>query len=769
MRKRLLMLSVLLLMVCGQMWAEYSNGKPDWGTRCNGNSPTTIIVDGVMYSLYSNQNYTYTHYTNNEDGYTYSTSTSESGNYAVAVYAQQYDTRSELTIRSTIQEGNTTYTVVAVGEQFFWYNQTATKLTIPATVQTLEGYALEDNKINLSEIVIEDSENSLECYRTTGYWGAFYWNSGLKKVYIGRDLYTMGDKDYFAPFYKLNTNATFDLTIGPNVTTIPEYCFGNCDDIKSIKAMPQTPPTCGTEAFYGVTNSIPVYVSYKTKNAYTSASDWKNFTNYELDIDLCKADALNDLDAEAGENPSLAVQGVVSNYKGLINSASSGDDVVAKLNAGKAAIQLQKAKDSAIAALNTEAGDSPSEAVAGVRDTWIANVNKATTIPDVETQKNNGIAAIQLQKEKETAIDALNEAAKTYPSDAANGIVTTYTAKINAATTIDAVTKEKEAGIKALMDAKDLQDAKEAAISCLNDAKKDYPSDESEDIVSTYTDKINAATTIDAVTAIKNEGIQALAYAAEMPTVLHINFAEGSAPIEKEHHMTASKFTLDKDCNVVLTVNGNSVTYPWDMAGKITLFKGAPAVELKANKDPQGSEYYTTFYSSLEAYTIPEGVKAYAATVDEMHDGVILLSEIKDEVIPAKTAVVLVSTSGTNQFGTCDYVSGDVDNDLLGTDVEIPVPDDNCYVLSGTTALGMGLYPWAKGKILSANKAYLQLTESSPAKAFTFVFDDETTGIQEASPKSSPEGKDLYNLNGIRVNDSYKGIVIKNGKKVYQK
>ena len=142
---------------------------------------------------------------------------------------------------------------------------------------------------------------------------------------------------------------------------------------------------------------------------------------------------------------------------------------------------------------------------------------------------------------------------------------------------------------------------------------------------------------------------------------------------------------------------------------------------------------------------------------------------VLDEVIPAKTAVVLVSTSGTNQFGTCDYVSGDVDNDLLGTDVEIPVPDDNCYVLSGTTALGMGLYPWAKGKTLSANKAYLQLTESSPAKAFRFVFDDEEADAIHNPQSSTLNHQPSYNLQGIRVNDSYKGIVIKNGKKTLNK
>ena len=490
-------------MVCEQTWAEYRNGKPDWGTRCNGNAPTkTVILDGVMYSLYSNQNYIYISY---KDGYTYGTS--ESGDYAVAVYAEENDTRTELTIKSTVQDGNTTYTVVAVGEQFFFYNKTATKLTIPATVQTLEGYALEDNKINLSEIVIEDSENSLECYRTTEYWGAFSWNKGLKNVYIGRDLHAMGDTEYYyyAPFYK-GDFTDLEVTFGPLVDYIYGYTFYN-NSIKSIKAMPQNPPYCGTDAFGGVTNSIPVYVSYKTKSAYTSASGWSNFTKYVLDTDLCKTDALNDLDAEAGENPSLAVQGVVSNNKGLINSAISGDDVVAKLNAGKAAIQLQKEKETAIAVLNEEATTYPSDAADEIVSTYTGKINAATSTTDVTNEKEAGIKALKdakdLQDAKAAAIAALNEAAKTYPSDAADEIVSSYIGKIYAATSITNVTNEKEAGIKALKDAKDLQDAKEAAIAALNEAAKTYPSDAADEIVSSYIGKIYAATSITNVTKEK--------------------------------------------------------------------------------------------------------------------------------------------------------------------------------------------------------------------------------------------------------------------------
>ena len=928
-RKRLLMLSALLLTICGQMWA---------GRR--GVAGASDTYNGINYTLYSDYSY-YCYWSELTAGY---------GNVAVITSCSNST--------MVIPESLGGCSQIVIGEEAL--TSDVKSLTISKSVRVLE-YCAVYYANQIETLIIEDSETPLYCGGTkyTYSYGAFSFIKKLKSVYIGRDLeYEHYNGDYtYAPFRYCDSSGNFDVTIGPRVKMIADYCFEGCN-IKSIKAMPQNPPYCGTDAFGGVTNSIPVYVSYKTIDAYKAHSDWKYFTNYVLDTDLCKADALNDLDAEAGENPSLAVQGVVSNYKGLINSASSGDDVVAKLNAGKAAIQLQKAKDSAIAALNAEAGNAPSQTVANVRDTWIANVNNATTVDDVNTCKSNGIAAIQLQKAKDDAIaalteakvanpsgaadgifdtykarieaatsiddviaakeegikklqeyveelkaqkasakaeldaaksqypseyaddivnnckteieaattiedvknakdkgiknlkleynnllsiknaaivelenakeqypsanassivaegknainaatsksavgekekfyidqletafeaeltnakndaiNALNQAKNEYPSDAAERIVSNYTDIINAATSTDVITAAKEEGIQALKDANELQEAKEAAISYLNDAKKDYPSDEFEDIVSIYTDKINAATSTDAVTAIKNEGIQALAYAAEMPTVLHINFAEGSAPIEKEHYMTASKFTLDEDCNVVLTVNDNSVTYPWDMAGKITLFKGAPAVELKANKDPNGSEYYTTFYSSLEAYTIPEGVKAYTATLDEGQDGVIHLNEVKDDIIPAETAVVLISESGSYSAHASDYAISETEEErgiLKGIDVEIPVPDDNCYVLSGTSKLGMGLYPWTgTGKTLAANKAYLQLTSASPAKAFTFVFDEETTSIHNSQfIIHNSENDAMYNLNGVRVNDSYKGIVIKNGKKTLNK
>ncbi|MBQ0089788.1 MAG: hypothetical protein KBT27_10715, partial [Prevotellaceae bacterium] len=73
---------------------------------------------------------------------------------------------------------------------------------------------------------------------------------------------------------------------------------------------------------------------------------------------------------------------------------------------------------------------------------------------------------------------------------------------------------------------------------------------------------------------------------------------------------------------------------------------------------------------------------------------------------------------------------------------------------------------------LGANKAYMTLDDEDDEKtnAFTFLFNDgTTTGIRRASSKSSLEGKDCYDLNGMRVNGKYGGVIIKNGKKVFVK
>lgn len=87
------------------------------------------------------------------------------------------------------------------------------------------------------------------------------------------------------------------------------------------------------------------------------------------------------------------------------------------------------------------------------------------------------------------------------------------------------------------------------------------------------------------------------------------------------------------------------------------------------------------------------------------------------------------------------------------------------------------------GVKLSAQRWYLtveslgsQFDDDDPSYARAMEFDikllnDEATGIDEITVTRTPltdDSETIYNLNGMRVSDSYKGIVIKNGKKIYQ-
>ena len=189
-----------------------------------------------------------------------------------------------------------------------------------------------------------------------------------------------------------------------------------------------------------------------------------------------------------------------------------------------------------------------------------------------------------------------------------------------------------------------------------------------------------------------------------------------------------------------------------------------PAFEVKANKDPESVNYYSTFYSKENAYQVPNGVTAYTGVAE---GNVLNLTPVADGIIPADEPVILKATQSQVYLPyTTETGNKSASNKLLGTDEETTL-GANDYALS-LGQYGVGFYLW-NGKSIGANKAYLTLESPTMAKAFTFMFDDgETTAIEQPAINGKQSG-DTYNLNGMRVNDNYKGIVIKNGKKIFNK
>ncbi len=206
----------------------------------------------------------------------------------------------------------------------------------------------------------------------------------------------------------------------------------------------------------------------------------------------------------------------------------------------------------------------------------------------------------------------------------------------------------------------------------------------------------------------------------------------------------------------------------------------ATAFEVTANQDPKHPKnYYSTFYSETDAFQVPDGVTAYTGKVESSASdptvSVLKLTKIEDGIIPAYEAVILKSTQSNTDAGQISYLltetteteSKSTDNKLLGT-VATKTLGTGDYALS-LGQNGVGFYLW-NGKQIGANKAYLHLDEKNSAKAFVFDFDEgTTTGIKNHQPSTINPQPSLYNLNGMRVGKGYKGIVIKNGKKVYQR
>ncbi len=81
-------------------------------------------------------------------------------------------------------------------------------------------------------------------------------------------------------------NKMKSITIPSSVTSIGGYIFYSCDSLISIISGNRTPPSVTYWTFYGVnTSNTTLYVPTGSKEAYSSAIGWSDFTNIvEMDM-----------------------------------------------------------------------------------------------------------------------------------------------------------------------------------------------------------------------------------------------------------------------------------------------------------------------------------------------------------------------------------------------------------------------------------------------------------------------------------------------------
>lgn len=189
---------------------------------------------------------------------------------------------------------------------------------------------------------------------------------------------------------------------------------------------------------------------------------------------------------------------------------------------------------------------------------------------------------------------------------------------------------------------------------------------------------------------------------------------------------------------------------------------------------------YRTFYDAENSYVADNSTIVYVAQLKR--DTEVVLSKLSDNVVPANTPVIL-KTTGLKDNGTAeayyqitltpsDETASYLGVNLLAVTTEGQDLSAGAYRLGWDAEDGVAFRLWNPSSA-SAGIVYLNVSSSLGAK-FSIIFDEEeevdptaVNAVTEAV-ETMADGA-AYNAAGQRVGKTYKGLVIRNGKKYNNK
>lgn len=238
---------------------------------------------------------------------------------------------------------------------------------------------------------------------------------------------------------------------------------------------------------------------------------------------------------------------------------------------------------------------------------------------------------------------------------------------------------------------------------------------------------------------------------------------------------TEYTFTLDRDkvtewasnadkapvVNKIVFQNNEKIEAPFTM--KIKSLTRTSILNMPSSGFATFSASYPVNYGSL-------GLEAYAVKLNADKKAVTL--EKIEGVVPAGKAVLLKGTPGESyKLTTGAGTEAVFDTDLKVSD-GTATSSDKIAVYGLATVDGQdGFYKASAGATIPVKCAYLEVENSANLARFYSLGDHSgsTTGITSVKNEAAGNNAPMYNLAGQSVDKGYKGIVIKNGKKIVLK
>ena len=242
-------------------------------------------------------------------------------------------------------------------------------------------------------------------------------------------------------------------------------------------------------------------------------------------------------------------------------------------------------------------------------------------------------------------------------------------------------------------------------------------------------------------------------------------------------------------------------------AAQIYAVKFVPTGETTSTRSITLPEQGVMTFSDVHAWTVPAGLKAYIASSQKaQEDGTITLSLTEVKTIPACTGVILegmggksydltstdcgtaMREDGTKSLVDMNYGLRPVISDYTLEKTVLDYAGDSTdkksfhnYILASKD--GKSVFAPTDAGTLSAGKAYYRIRrdqdklakaiKENPAAAKTIFFslggNGETTGINGIEQEKKMNDGIMFNMTGQKVQKSYKGMVILNGKKFINK
>lgn len=180
------------------------------------------------------------------------------------------------------------------------------------------------------------------------------------------------------------------------------------------------------------------------------------------------------------------------------------------------------------------------------------------------------------------------------------------------------------------------------------------------------------------------------------------------------------------------------------------------------------SSSFATYAASYPVNYAKLCLKAYAVKLNA-DKKTITLEEIEG-VVPAGVPVLLKGDANDYALDKADGGSP-VYTDLKASDGTATSSDKTAVYGLATVNGQDGFYKAFDGKTIPAKCAYLEVANSANSAKFYSLGDlsGSTTGITSVKNEAAGNNAPMYNLAGQLVDKGYKGIVIKNGKKIVLK